>query len=566
MIGAVRISNWKRHRAFEHAFAPGLNFILGPNGRGKTSLLEAVRFGLFGLRDVKETREPVTIGRSIDDRGRITETVNIASESTAHDVLLSRFGADPAFLRALVFLGEGEIYAPGADQAGLEQQLESLLPISGLSGVLRNIQTARKPLTKEQRLQRTALQLSRDEIAQLAHEEVRHRAELDELRVQEAQLQDQYLAAADRARAREGWARQRAELDAWQSEVADFVATAKVTQLEGGLDQTGVELDHRQHLGEEKLRSVTEQRGELVGRIAAIRRFIDDLDQPAGQPCPLCKQPLDDDHRRIAIAEHGSELTALETQHNAVESLLAEARSDFEKTRETAERARRLSASRPSGPTPDVIPPEDAEEQLERARIAIDELRTRRVVMEQDLLEIRQRLATDAASRQLEEQVTIAFHDDALLETAEGAIEEFLADVRRSVMMPLAEELRQQWKAYRPDAEWTLALDDAGAVCLARGGQSRPYSALSGGEKMVATVLQRIAVLTAFTTSDVMVLDEPLEHLDARARRLMISSLSHAIRKGLLSQIVISTYEESLVRRLLTRPDVHAVWLDGTSS
>jgi hypothetical protein len=46
----------------------------------------------------------------------------------------------------------------------------------------------------------------------------------------------------------------------------------------------------------------------------------------------------------------------------------------------------------------------------------------------------------------------------------------------------------------------------------------------------------------------------------------MISSLSHAIRKGLLSQIVISTYEESLVRRLLTRPDVHAVWLDGTSS
>jgi ABC-type multidrug transport system ATPase subunit len=75
-------------------------------------------------------------------------------------------------------------------------------------------------------------------------------------------------------------------------------------------------------------------------------------------------------------------------------------------------------------------------------------------------------------------------------------------------------------------------------------------------------VLLRVAFLTALTTSDVIVLDEPLEHLDPRARRLMISSLHHAVRKGLLNQILISTYEESLVRRLLTHSDVHALWLD----
>lgn len=581
MIGSVRISNWKRHRSFEHSFGPGLNFILGANGKGKTSLLQAVRFGLFGAEDSKEARdairfdatsasvqvelpgdEPVTVGRSIDSRGRITETLNMPGLSSANELLFSRFGADPAFLRSLVFLSEGDIYAPGAGNVGLEQQLESLLPIGGLSVLLGEIRGARKPLTKEQRSQRNALQLSRDEIAQLAQDEVRHRTELEQLRVHEGELQNQFLAAADRARGREQWKSYLAERGAWHRQIADFAAEAGLTPLDDGFDQTLVELDLRREALEEQLRGLTEQRGELAGRIAAIRSFLDDLDEPGEQLCPLCRQTLDGDHRSTAIAEHGSELNALTAQHEELEALLVEARSVLERTRGATEGARRLSATRPGEPASGGMPPEDADEQLESARSAVDELRTRRALIEQQLLEDRERLATAEATRRLEEQVTSAFHDDALLEVAGTGIHEILADVRRSVMAPLAEQLSQQWKAYRPDAEWSLALDDAGAICLARDGVTRSYSVLSGGEKTVATVLLRVALLTALTTSDVIVLDEPLEHLDPRARRLMISSLHHAVRKGLLSQILISTYEESLVRRLLTHSDVHAVWLD----
>jgi exonuclease SbcC len=581
MIGTVRISNWKRHQAFEHTFAPGLNFILGANGKGKTSLLEAIRFGLLGSEDLDDSLrairfdansaivqveltgdDPVMIGRSIDSRGRITETVNKTDALNMRQLLVSRFGADPAFLRSLLFLGEGDIYATGAGSTGLEQQLESLLPIDGLSRLVGHIRSARKPLGKEQRSQRTALQLTRDELVQLAQEEVGRRTELEQLRVQESELQDHYLVAADRARMREEWTKYETAHNAWQRQVDAFAKEADIVIDVADLDRALVELDnHRQEL-DESLRGLTEQRGELAGRIAAVGSFLDDLNAPLGQRCPLCKQPLDEAHRTLAIEEHKSELNSLTARRDELEAFIAAARAELDRCREAAERARRFSANRPAAPTAVELASEEAIDQLERARTAVEELRLRRALVEQQLFDVRERLATAEASRRLEEQVTRAFRDDALLEAAEVGIQEFLVDTQRSVMAPLAHELSQQWKAYLPDAEWVLALDPAGALCLSHGADTRPYSALSGGEKTVATVLLRVALLTALTTSDVIVLDEPLEHLDPRARRLLISSLHQAIRKGLLRQILISTYEESLVRRLLTRSDVDAVWLD----
>jgi DNA repair exonuclease SbcCD ATPase subunit len=581
MIGDVRVANWKRHLQFEHSFAPGINFVLGANGMGKTSLLQAIRFGLFGADDSRDAREairfdatsasvqvellgdePAVVGRSVDTRGRMTETLNVASATSADDLLRSRFGADPAFLRSLVFLSEGDVYAPGAGNVGLDQQLESLLSMRGLTQLSGEIRRARGPLSKEQRSQRTALQFSRDEIAHLTQDEARLRTELEQLRSEEAELQEHYLAAADRARDREQWTRLQADIDTWQGRVAEVARSAGLSLGDDELEQSLVELDRRRESLEEALRSLTQQVGELVGRMAAIRSFLGQLDQGEMQLCPLCRQSLDEAHRGNAIAEHNRELEAFAAQEEATRAHLVQTQADLERARATSESARRVWASRPAGPPPGPPPAEDAVAQLQSSQEAVESLRTRRALVEQELLETRERLATAEASRRLEDQVTAAFREDALLEAAASGIQEFLADVRKSVMAPLAEELGQQWKAYRPDAEWSLALDDAGAICLARDGLTRPYSVLSGGEKTVAIVLLRVAMLTALTTSDVIVLDEPLEHLDPRARRLMVSSLHHAVRKGLLNQIIISTYEESLVRRLLTHSDVHAVWLD----
>ncbi|MEM2289024.1 MAG: SMC family ATPase [Candidatus Hadarchaeales archaeon] len=48
MITSVKLENWKSHERTELRFGEGTNILVGPNGGGKTSVLEAISFALFG--------------------------------------------------------------------------------------------------------------------------------------------------------------------------------------------------------------------------------------------------------------------------------------------------------------------------------------------------------------------------------------------------------------------------------------------------------------------------------------------------------------------------------------
>jgi exonuclease SbcC len=48
MIQKIRLQNWKSHTETELSFTPGANVIIGPMGAGKSSVLQAISFALFG--------------------------------------------------------------------------------------------------------------------------------------------------------------------------------------------------------------------------------------------------------------------------------------------------------------------------------------------------------------------------------------------------------------------------------------------------------------------------------------------------------------------------------------
>ena len=57
MIKSIKIKNWKAFDEREFNFGKGINFIVAPNGSGKTSLLEAICIGLIGkVRTVKNDK------------------------------------------------------------------------------------------------------------------------------------------------------------------------------------------------------------------------------------------------------------------------------------------------------------------------------------------------------------------------------------------------------------------------------------------------------------------------------------------------------------------------------
>ena len=48
MLNSIRIVNWKGHDELSLNLKKGVNFITGPNGIGKTSILDAICFSLLG--------------------------------------------------------------------------------------------------------------------------------------------------------------------------------------------------------------------------------------------------------------------------------------------------------------------------------------------------------------------------------------------------------------------------------------------------------------------------------------------------------------------------------------
>jgi DNA repair exonuclease SbcCD ATPase subunit len=119
---------------------------------------------------------------------------------------------------------------------------------------------------------------------------------------------------------------------------------------------------------------------------------------------------------------------------------------------------------------------------------------------------------------------------------------------------PLEEELASRWK---------MLFSDRGGVRLESGdivrdinGQDLPFAAFSDGEKASAQILLRLLVLDAATRADFCWIDEPLEHLDPVTRRHIGSMLARAGTTSGTRQILVTTYEEPLARRLALRfPD-----------
>jgi DNA repair exonuclease SbcCD ATPase subunit len=119
---------------------------------------------------------------------------------------------------------------------------------------------------------------------------------------------------------------------------------------------------------------------------------------------------------------------------------------------------------------------------------------------------------------------------------------------------PLAAEVAHRWKRVFGE-RGSLRLRADGHLVLVRGVHEIPFSQFSSGEKVVALLATRLLVLGASTRASFLWLDEPLEHLDPRNRRITASLMSAAGRH--VRQILVTTYEEALARRLATAASAH---------
>ena len=136
MIKNLIIENWKNFDELKLNFYEGVNFIIGPNGIGKTSLLEAIIFGLIGQVRKKDRNSFKKIGNkgktkvilNFSHNGKnykSTRSFNGRSESKLEEkspprtiksfdevlsFILNLFETNKSFFENIVYSTEGETY------------------------------------------------------------------------------------------------------------------------------------------------------------------------------------------------------------------------------------------------------------------------------------------------------------------------------------------------------------------------------------------------------------------------------------------------------------------------
>jgi len=159
MIHSITLKNFKQHKSYQVGFQPGLNTVQGDNGAGKTTILKAVMFALFGsaaagnkshLTTWGESGMRVTVELKLPQIGDvlITRTPSKAEITKGDELLASgqtavtsfvedQLGMPAKLFKSMLYAEQGDTQAllkMGA--AELQKQLETVANIGVIDKVL----------------------------------------------------------------------------------------------------------------------------------------------------------------------------------------------------------------------------------------------------------------------------------------------------------------------------------------------------------------------------------------------------------------------------------------------
>jgi DNA repair exonuclease SbcCD ATPase subunit len=574
MIQRLELQNWRAYDRLDLELGPGATFVVASNGIGKTSLIMAAAWGIFGdmagVRGADEIRgeaEAATvkvelrlpsggvlgITRSVDQRGResieaIAGDAALTSQEEIDRVLSSEFGADAHVLAQLTIMIHGGLH---------ETQGEFTLQdhLAGLFGVRPLFEAAARA---EGLVAETASALRKTKIVE--RKDQREKEELlADLRAAEQDLltaeDDRGRAvtelnmASERLRGELEWATYRAALNERSAKLGAYAEAAgsllgRTLEPEDVLDAlTEWEADVERSVSEAETESATAR-----GRADVIRESIAQLGI-AEAVCPTCLRPFEEHDAERAAQQHAEHLDSLS-------AVMIEADERASKQRTVLADLKRTLADVHSVPTPVEPSSDEAAGDLEAVRRAHDAardevqgldqsiaMRTAAVKAIQDALEAVEE--DQERIERLEELFRLEGLANATAQTLRGTADRIM----EHQIEPLVAEIARRWK--QTFGKEGLQLSPDGRITRTIGGRVLGFEALSGGERVWALLVTRLLVAGASTQAPFVWLDEPLEHLDPRLRKIVAGTLAMASSHTALRQVIVTTYEAPIAQRLM---------------
>ncbi len=148
-----------------------------------------------------------------------------------------------------------------------------------------------------------------------------------------------------------------------------------------------------------------------------------------------------------------------------------------------------------------------------------------------------------------------------ICEMVSYAFEKTLINQKNIYLQSVITTLNQELTRFRIEDNYTLHIDDNGIPNVEVDGKKRDFSQLSSGERTAAYILTRMLLNHFITKGDFIVLDEPFEHLDLDNKKYLRDFISDAFTKNYMDQIIITTIQESLTRAFLQDKNTHLIYL-----
>jgi DNA repair exonuclease SbcCD ATPase subunit len=574
MIQRLELQNWRAYDRLDLELGPGATFVVASNGIGKTSLIMAAAWGIFGdtagveganeIRGDAETAtvkvdlrlpsgEVLAVTRSVDQRGRETIEANasdrtLTSQEEIDRVLSAEFGADAHVLAQLTIMihgglnetvGEFTLRDHLAGLFGVRPLFEAAARAEGLAA--ETASALRKTKIVERKDQRDKEELVAD--LRAAEQDLLTAGDTRERAVAELN------AASERLRGTLEWTTYRAALNERSAKLAAY-AEAAGAMLGRSLGPEDV-VDALTEWEAEVERTVSEAETEAAtarGRADVIRESIAQLGM-AEAVCPTCLRPFEEHDAERAAQQHAEHLDSLSAAMTE-----ADERASTQRTVLTSLKS--ILADVRSVPIPVEPSSDEAADDLDAVRRAHDAARDEVQVLDQDIAMrsagvtvIREALEAIEEDKERIERLEQLFRLEALANATAQTLRGAADRIMEHQIEPLVAEVARRWK--QTFGKEGLQLSPDGRITRTIGGRVLGFDALSGGERVWALLVTRLLIAGASTRSPFVWLDEPLEHLDPRLRKIVAGTLAMASSHTALRQVIVTTYEAPIAQQLM---------------
>lgn len=582
MIRRLILENWRNYLNADVPLSKGTTFVVASNGVGKTSFVEAARWALFGSTlptcpaRIGTERTSATVELVLPDSTVLTATRVWDNRKTkpVHQLTLIRdgrpleveawdvlcvelFGCSTDMLEKLTMPTLGGALP---SSLGLHGHLSSLYGVDNLNEASTRLAAELRSAAKEIAALKNANAVKAAEFDALqarldaaAVQVGKSKVELAdaERQLNLARLRDERL---ERAAAR---LQERAQIDEAQAQLLQRLGELLGEPLSA--DRAIGVLDQRSQHARSNLEALRLELRLVAQRRQDIEHDLAGLDTATNE-CPTCRRPLDDEARehahalwRIELAElEVREASARQAEPNALERVSALEQAQIE----LAGIGRRASALAALADEDEIAAPSREEAtQLYRAAAEADALA--RDINQRAQAALDEARAADENMRRLEG----LFAREARLEIAKNAAEATREEILNEIVEPLAEAINVRWSSLFPD-RGSVRTEPDGTVSRSVGDHILTFEAFSTAEGTAALIIMRLLVAQMTTKATFAWFDEPLEHLDPDVRRNVASLMTKVTADGSLDQVVVTTYEETLARKLQERSPVRTTLLD----